>query len=105
MLLCKGYRVLALRHRTKAGEIDLIALKRKVLVIVEVKARRHAADALASVDEVKQRRLIGATKALLSERKFAGLARHHDLTMRFDVMAVQAWRWPLHMKNAFRPEE
>lgn len=104
MLLCKGYRVLALRHRNKAGEIDLIVLKRNVLVIVEVKARRHAADALASVDHAKQKRLIAAANALLAESKFAGLARRRDLTMRFDVMAVQAWRLPLHMKNAFRSE-
>ena len=26
-LLCKGYRILAIRHRTSLGEIDLIARK------------------------------------------------------------------------------
>lgn len=38
-LSLKGYRILASRVRTPFGGIDLVALRRGVLVIVEVKAR------------------------------------------------------------------
>jgi putative endonuclease len=39
-LMLKGYRILARRHRTKLGEIDLIARRGDLVLFVEVKARR-----------------------------------------------------------------
>lgn len=95
---------MAVRHRTKLGEIDLIARRGSMLVIIEVKARRRVEDALASVDEFKRRRLAGAAQALLADGKFAGLTRSPDFTMRFDVMAVLPWRLPVHVADAWRPE-
>ena len=38
--LLKGYRILARRYRTRLGEIDLIARRGDLVLIVEVKARR-----------------------------------------------------------------
>ena len=38
-LMLKGYRIVALRYRTK--EIDIIARKRNLAIFVEVKARRR----------------------------------------------------------------
>jgi putative endonuclease len=38
--MLKGYRIVALRYRTKLGEIDIIA-KRNLAIFVEVKARRR----------------------------------------------------------------
>ncbi|NKF34370.1 YraN family protein, partial [Pseudomonas sp. BGM005] len=38
-LMLKGYRILALRHRTRLGEIDIVARKGDLAVFVEVKAR------------------------------------------------------------------
>ena len=40
-LMLKGYRIVARRHRTKLGEIDLIARRGDLVLIVEVKARRR----------------------------------------------------------------
>ncbi|TIO58114.1 MAG: YraN family protein, partial [Mesorhizobium sp.] len=37
-LMLKGYRILARRHRTKLGEIDLIARRGDLVLFVEVKA-------------------------------------------------------------------
>lgn len=104
LLICKGYRILAVRCRTPVGEIDIVAKRGNMLVIVEVKARRRAEDALASVDQSKRRRLGKAAEALMVQRKFAGLARAGDRTMRFDVMAVLPWRLPVHVVDAWRPE-
>lgn len=38
-LMLKGYRIIGRRYRTKLGEIDLIARRKDVVLIVEVKAR------------------------------------------------------------------
>ena len=48
-LLLKGYRILALRYRTKLGEIDIVARKGDLAVFVEVKARGDARHAIADV--------------------------------------------------------
>ncbi len=45
-LRCKGYRVLDRRARGPLGEIGIVARRRAVLAIVEVKARREASAAL-----------------------------------------------------------
>jgi hypothetical protein len=42
ILMLKGYRIVALRYRTRLGEIDIIARKGDLAVFVEVKARREA---------------------------------------------------------------
>ena len=39
----RGYAILARRHRTRHGEIDIIARDGATTVFVEVKARRHGA--------------------------------------------------------------
>ena len=39
-LMLKGYRILSRRHRTRFGEIDLIARRGDLVLFVEVKARR-----------------------------------------------------------------
>ncbi len=48
-LRLKGYRILARRYRSPAGEIDLIARRGSVLAAVEVKARADHVRASESV--------------------------------------------------------
>lgn len=48
-LMVKGYRILARRHRTRFGEIDLIARRGDLVLIVEVKARRTLMEAMEAV--------------------------------------------------------
>ena len=38
-LMLKGYRIVARRHRTSLGEIDLIARRGDLVLIVEVQVR------------------------------------------------------------------
>ncbi|WP_144864745.1 YraN family protein, partial [Mesorhizobium sp. J18] len=45
-LMVKGYRIVARRYRTKLGEIDLIARRGDLIVIVEVKVRPTLASAM-----------------------------------------------------------
>lgn len=37
----KGYRIVGMNYNTTHGELDIIALRRRVLVFVEVKTRRN----------------------------------------------------------------
>lgn len=41
-LLVTGHRILARRWRGRAGEIDLVARRWKVIIFCEVKFRQHA---------------------------------------------------------------
>ena len=79
-----GYAVLARRHRTRYGEIDIIAQDRDTLVFVEVKARRtdRFGTAAESVSSWKQRRI--AAMAL----DYLNRIHRPDALCRFDVVAI-----------------
>ena len=95
-LICKGYRILALRHKTKLGEIDLIARKGDLIAIVEVKARPTLAEAVDSVSESSKRRIHNAADLWLGKQRDGA-----RLSIRFDIIAVCPWQWPKHIEDAF----
>lgn len=100
-LLAEGY---TLRHRNwRCGrkELDIVAEKDGVLVVVEVKTRRNTQFGLPedAVTAGKIRRIVSSTDAYL--RKY-----HIDLPVRFDVMAVvgnEETPCVNHIENAFYP--
>ncbi|MBN9233464.1 MULTISPECIES: YraN family protein [Phyllobacteriaceae] len=96
-LMLKGYRILARRHRTKLGEIDLIARRGDLVLIVEVKARRTLTEAMEAVSSGSERRIEGAADLWLSRQPDFG-----KLSIRFDMVAVLPWRWPVHVENIFQ---
>jgi putative endonuclease len=59
--MLKGYRIVALRYRTKLGEIDIIARKRKLAIFVEMTARREEMSAIAAVLPMAQNRIRAAS--------------------------------------------
>jgi putative endonuclease len=95
----KGMRVIVRGHRTRFGEIDLIARDGDTLVFVEVKSRRQGVPAEAVTSE-KQRRI---TLAALQFLRKHGLL---EISSRFDIVAIV---WPdergepeiEHIPNAF----
>ena len=95
-LTAKGYRILARRYRTKLGEIDLIARRGDLVLIVEVKARRTLVEAMEAIRRESERRIEGAADIWLSRQPDYG-----RLSVRFDMVAVLPWRWPVHVENAF----
>jgi putative endonuclease len=102
-LRCKGYRILAERYRNTQGEIDIIALKGKLLVAVEVKARKTLAGCEETITPWKQQKILRAVEGLLSgQGKIAGLAATHERSIRFDVIWIAPWHWPRHIKDAWR---
>lgn len=98
-LMLRGYRILARRIRYRVGEIDIVAKRGGTLAVIEVKARSRLDDAAEALSGRQRRRIARAAEWLLAERP--DLAR---LTVRFDVMLVVPWRWPRHLRNAWRQE-
>ena len=95
-----AYRIVARNFRAAGAEIDLVAMDGDTLVFVEVKTRRSR-DAGApeeAVDERKQKQIRRAAEI------FATRYRADDVTMRFDVIAVDASGERLEielLRNAF----
>ncbi|MBM7044355.1 MULTISPECIES: YraN family protein [Rhizobium] len=95
-LLCKGYRILAIRHRTKLGEIDIVARKGDLAIFVEVKSRRGAQEAIDAVSFSSQRRIRAASDLWLARQPDFAL-----LSQRYDIVAMLPGRWPQHFPDAF----
>lgn len=96
-LLAKGFRIVARRYKTKLGEIDLIARRGDLVLIVEVKARATLEQAMDAIGRESQRRIDGAADLwLVRQRDYA------KLSLRYDMVAVLPWRWPVHVENVFQ---
>lgn len=96
-LRAKGFRIVARRYRTPVGEIDLIARRGDLIAIVEVKVRPTLVAAMEAVGRMSERRIEGAADLWLSRQP-----DHARLSIRFDLVAVLPWRWPVHVPDAFR---
>ena len=94
-LRARGYRVLARNLRVGGREVDVLARRGDLLVVCEVKARRHhgRGSPLEAVNDAKQRRLLEAGELLLT--------RHPEVReLRFDVITVDGLRLR-HIPDAF----
>ncbi|WP_186804886.1 YraN family protein [Limihaloglobus sulfuriphilus] len=81
----KGYSVLALNYRCKAGEIDAVmSTPEGVIVFVEVKSRRKEGlwRAVDAVTRKKQRKIAASAKFFKKRYKCT------DLISRFDIVTV-----------------
>ncbi|GAA5539896.1 MULTISPECIES: YraN family protein [Brucella/Ochrobactrum group] len=96
VLLLKGFRIVARRYRTRLGEIDLIARRGNLVLIVEVKARSSLEAAQLAVTPQAMRRIEAAADLWLQRQP--DLDR---LSLRFDLIAVLPRRWPKHVPAFF----
>ncbi|MEM9330925.1 MAG: YraN family protein [Pseudomonadota bacterium] len=95
-LTLKGYKVSAVRYKTKLGEIDIVARRGNLVAIVEVKARPSVAEAVDAVTQTAKHRINSATDLWLAKQKDAA-----NLSIRFDIIAVCPWKLPVHFQDAF----
>ena len=97
----KGYRIVARNLRSSLGELDLVAEDGRVLVFIEVKARRTAqfGGAIHAVHRQKQQKLIRLASQFLAQRHWM------DRSCRFDVVLLEATATAAlrveHIENAF----
>jgi putative endonuclease len=96
LLLAKGYRILAKRFRTPHGEIDIVTKRRKILALVEVKARASLDEAAFAVTPGQQARIINAAQAWL-----AAHPEHAEFELRFDATPIAPRHLPRHLLAAF----
>jgi len=94
-LIAKGFRILARRWKSPAGEID-IARRRHLLIFVEVKARATLDEAAESVNARQQRRIAAAAEVWL-----AGNPDDSLRDFRFDAILVAPGKLPRHIPAAF----
>jgi putative endonuclease len=94
--IAKGYRILARRYRSPAGEIDIVARRRQTLIFVEVKARLRLDDAAEAVIVRQQRRIVAAAEIWLADHP-----DDIDCDIRFDVVLVAPRSLPRHIQAAF----
>lgn len=95
-LRLKGYRVLARRYRTPAGEIDLIVRRGRTVAFVEVKQRPDEAQALEAVTPMARQRIARAAGLWVSRHPAAT-----GLDLRFDVVLACPGRIPRHIPAVF----
>src|SRR3712207_1460855 len=77
-----GYDILARRHRTRFGELDLVAADAHAIVFVEVKTRRSGGDAWAGLTPGKREQVRRMAAAWLAQV----LDRPRRAALRFDAI-------------------
>jgi putative endonuclease len=95
-LRLKGYRIRAMRFKTPAGELDIVAERWGTVAFVEVKSRRRTDTEFDPLFAVDRKRILRAAKVYVS--------RHPALvtmTLRFDIILLAPRTWPRHLINAF----
>jgi putative endonuclease len=91
----KFYSVIAHRKRNYAGEIDLICIRGKTLVFIEVKARSDDTDdVLCTIHQQERIRRAGLIFV-------QGNPKYRDFDMRFDLVLIRPYRWPQVIENAW----
>lgn len=94
-LRAKGWRVLAQRVRTPAGEVDLVVRRGNLVAFVEVKTRNTVAELDFAIDEHRLARVAAAAELLM--QRFAGPGDD----IRIDVILIAPRAWPRHIENAW----
>jgi putative endonuclease len=99
-----GYDVIARNHRTRFGELDVIAFDGETIVFCEVKTRRAApaASPWEKLDPLKRdqvRRMAAAWLAETSDRPYSAELRFDAIGVTFDAHGALAALE--HLENAF----
>lgn len=96
LLIAKGFRILARRWRSPAGEIDIVARRRHLLIFVEVKARATLDHAAESVTPHQRQRIAAAAEIWLAQHDVRAIT-----DIRLDAVLIAPGRLPQHIPAAF----
>lgn len=96
-LRLKGYRILAHRHKTPVGEVDIIARKGKIICAIEVKVRPNLSAALSAISPNSTQRIRRSMQWWLKNNPQFG----QNFDIRFDLVAIAPYHGIRHIKNAF----
>jgi len=93
------FRIRARRVKTPVGEIDLVATRGGLTLIVEVKTRRHARLEGETLEAIDTGRLVRAANHYVSRHP-----RLAETAIRFDVIFLAPFALPRHVRGAFMAE-
>ena len=93
-LLLKGYKILEWRYNTRFGEVDIVAKKSDVIVVIEVKARSSE----ICIEEVLHPRQIERVKKA-AEFFIVENQQFQNFNLRFDFITVSKFFVPKHYVN------
>ncbi len=79
----KGYRILEKNYKAPYGEIDIVAMKKKVLIFVEVKS--GSGKRIKPLDRIDRRKI---KRMLATAQHFIMSKSLHFKRVRFDVIEV-----------------
>jgi putative endonuclease len=94
MLIAKGYRILGRHVKTRAGEIDIVAVRGKRLAFVEVKSRLTREDADGAVSARQAARIRRASDLWLARRP-----RYHGHVFAYDLILLVPGHLPRHVPD------
>lgn len=94
ILLFKGFSIVARRYKTKCGEIDIVAKKKKILIFVEVKARKNSEKCFVAITPKQMRRIQRASAIFVKNNP-----KYESFFARYDVILVANWTFPIHVEN------
>jgi putative endonuclease len=95
-LRLRGYRITARCWQSSAGEVDLIAVRRKRLAFIEVKHRRDTSDeeAHAAIGHAQRQRVRRAAEIWVARNR-----AYSEHEIGFDLILVAPRRWPRIIQN------
>lgn len=89
------HHILHHRMRNYGGEIDIVALRAKQLVFIEVKARKTIINDQILLEKQQQRIKKAAEIFLMRNRKY------ENYNVRFDLVIIRPYKLPMIIKNAW----
>lgn len=95
-LKLKFYKIIERRHKTKLGEIDIIALKNDTIVFIEVKARKKYNPSYNVLNTKQINRITRAASLYLIKNK-----AYQKLYVRFDLISICKLTQINHIQNAW----
>lgn len=88
-LQAHGWAVLSRRARIAGVEVDLVARRGRLALVVEVKSRGSSGVHVPAAD------LVSAAQRIRLQRAAGALARRHDGPVRIDLVEIRWGAWPL----------
>ncbi len=89
------HQILYHRLRNHGGEIDLIAIRGKQLIFIEVKARKTIINDQILLHK-QQQRIKRAAEIFLMHRP-----KYQNYNIRFDLVIIRPYKLPIIIKNAW----
>lgn len=81
---------------TGAGEVDLILVRGKTLIFVEVKYRPTLVQAMEAITVQNQIRVARSSAVFLQKNP-----KYKDYQVRYDAVLLAPKKWPKHLQNAW----